>query len=95
MINSTQGEQGGYLTQAGCTWIADKKQKHLRKTHLLKTPWGEKPADFVEVAINDVAHFAHVNTGTLYKDGRAVNSRFLEMLHPMTPKEVANWERMQ
>lgn len=95
MIELKQGEQGGYLTQSGCAWVSDKKQNHLRKTYLLKTPFGEKPADFVEVAINDVSHFAHVNTGTLYRDGRAVNSRFLEMLQPMTAKEVANWEKKQ
>jgi len=84
MVNSelmalSQGEQGGYLTQAGCTWASDKKQKHLRKTYLLKTPWGEKPADFIEVAIDGIAHLAHVTTGTLYKNGRAVNSPYLEL----------------
>jgi len=56
---------------------------------------GEKPADFVEIAIDDVPHFAHVNTGTLYKDGRAVNSPYLQMLNQLTTAEAAKLRKTQ
>lgn len=91
-VQMRQGDEGGYLSQAGITFLMAKEQRNLWLYFMLRTPFEEKPAKFVKVQSNGVAYYAHLPTGTLYKKNRAVNSPFLEMLYPMTPEEVTEWE---